>query len=127
MGLGAQSLVWPNEFCYALINAGFRVVRFDNRHWQIKTSLSTKNSPRSHDSPIGQKPNYWADSDWFYRLKTCKHHYDLYDMAEDAYQLLKIFWASKILCDWSIDGRYDCANHGGALSPPSRKIGTIIQ
>ena len=31
MGLGAQMLIWPNDFCQQLINAGYQVVRFDNR------------------------------------------------------------------------------------------------
>ncbi len=31
MGLGAQMVLWPEEFCDALAAAGFRVLRFDNR------------------------------------------------------------------------------------------------
>lgn len=31
MGLGAQMHIWPNSLCRSLINAGFRVIRFDNR------------------------------------------------------------------------------------------------
>jgi pimeloyl-ACP methyl ester carboxylesterase len=31
MGLGLQSIAWPDSFCQALVAAGYRVVRFDNR------------------------------------------------------------------------------------------------
>ena len=31
MGLGMQLVAWPDEFCNALVAAGFRVIRFDNR------------------------------------------------------------------------------------------------
>ena len=31
MGLGANMRLWPDELCTALVDAGFRVVRFDNR------------------------------------------------------------------------------------------------
>ena len=38
MGLGTQLIGWPDSLCYALANAGFRVIRFDNRD----VGLSTK-------------------------------------------------------------------------------------
>jgi pimeloyl-ACP methyl ester carboxylesterase len=31
MGLGAQLLMWPDGFCRGLVDAGLRVIRFDNR------------------------------------------------------------------------------------------------
>ena len=31
MGLGANMRLWPDELCTALVDAGFRLVRFDNR------------------------------------------------------------------------------------------------
>lgn len=31
MGLGMQLIAWPEPFCQALVDAGYRVVRFDNR------------------------------------------------------------------------------------------------
>ncbi len=31
MGLGAQMILWPEEFCAALAGRGYRVIRFDNR------------------------------------------------------------------------------------------------
>ena len=31
MGLGAQMIIWYDEFCEQLASRGFRVIRFDNR------------------------------------------------------------------------------------------------
>jgi pimeloyl-ACP methyl ester carboxylesterase len=31
MGLGTQMIAWPEAFCLAIAQRGFRVVRFDNR------------------------------------------------------------------------------------------------
>ena len=39
MGLSAQLTVWPVGFCEALVNAGFRVIRFDNRDIGLSTHL----------------------------------------------------------------------------------------
>lgn len=38
-GLGAQLIVWPEEFCYGLVDRGFFVVRFDNRDCGLSTIL----------------------------------------------------------------------------------------
>jgi pimeloyl-ACP methyl ester carboxylesterase len=43
MGLGAQMIAWPEEFCAALVERGFFVVRFDNRDAGLSTHL--------HDAP----------------------------------------------------------------------------
>ncbi|MFD0926736.1 alpha/beta fold hydrolase [Williamsia deligens] len=39
MGLSAQLTVWPTGFCDALVDAGFRVIRFDNRDIGLSTHL----------------------------------------------------------------------------------------
>ncbi len=31
MGQGGQSISWDNEFCKTILNAGYRIIRFDNR------------------------------------------------------------------------------------------------
>ncbi len=43
MGLGMPALAWPDEFVDALVAAGFRVVRFDNRDCGHSTKL--RNAP----------------------------------------------------------------------------------
>lgn len=40
MGLGMQSIAWPDEFCGALVREGFRVVRFDNRDSGLSSRMS---------------------------------------------------------------------------------------
>ncbi len=45
MGLGAQMILWPDDFVASLVRRGFRVVRFDNRD----TGLSSKISARPGD------------------------------------------------------------------------------
>lgn len=42
MGLGQQMIAWPETFLEALVTAGFRVVRFDNRDVGRSTSLNGK-------------------------------------------------------------------------------------
>ena len=39
MGLGAQMILWPDAFCQALVDKGFRVVRFDNRDVGLSSHL----------------------------------------------------------------------------------------
>jgi pimeloyl-ACP methyl ester carboxylesterase len=38
-GLGAQLIIWPDEFCYSLVDRGFFVVRYDNRYSGLSTIL----------------------------------------------------------------------------------------
>lgn len=42
MGLGAQLLSWPDEFCMALCDRGFRVVRYDNRDVGLSTKFANQ-------------------------------------------------------------------------------------
>lgn len=94
MGLGAQSLVWPNEFCYALIQAGFQVVRFDNRDIGKSSKLKHKKLTPVHNSPL-YKAKLLGKFGLGLPLNDLETPYDLYDMAEDAYQLLKILGIKK--------------------------------
>jgi len=45
MGLGAQLIDWPQEFCEQLAAAGFHVIRFDNRDAGLSTSLDELGLP----------------------------------------------------------------------------------
>ncbi len=45
MGLAAQMLLWPDEFCAALAARGHRVIRFDNRDVGLSTKLDGAGMP----------------------------------------------------------------------------------
>ena len=72
MGLGAQLIHWPDEFCAALAGRGFFVVRYDNRD----VGLSTKT-----DGPV---PDLLAAL----QGDTSQATYTLVDMAGDGIALL---------------------------------------
>jgi pimeloyl-ACP methyl ester carboxylesterase len=45
MGLGGQMVLWPDDFCARLADAGYRVVRFDNRDIGLSTKLDHLGKP----------------------------------------------------------------------------------
>ena len=45
MGLGAQMIVWDDEFCALLAGRGYRVIRFDNRDIGLSTRLGDAGVP----------------------------------------------------------------------------------
>jgi pimeloyl-ACP methyl ester carboxylesterase len=47
MGIGADMLYWHDEFCAALVNRGFEVVRFDNRDSGESTHLDWAGTPNT--------------------------------------------------------------------------------
>lgn len=51
MGLGAQLVLWHDEFCQKLVDLGYRVIRFDNRD----VGLSTKLHGRHAGGPLVSK------------------------------------------------------------------------
>jgi pimeloyl-ACP methyl ester carboxylesterase len=73
MGLGAQLIHWPEEFCEQLAGRGFYVIRFDNR--------DVGNSTKLEDAPVPD-PTAIVSGD----LKDVR--YTLDDMADDAAGLL---------------------------------------
>lgn len=42
MGLGMQLVAWPMEFCQSLVDAGFHVVRFDNRDVGLSDKINVR-------------------------------------------------------------------------------------
>lgn len=72
MGLGAQMLAWPEEFCEGLVDRSFFVIRFDNRDAGLSTEIA---SDIDHDAALsaGEK---------------VEPAYTLSDMAADAAGLL---------------------------------------
>ena len=45
MGLGAQMILWDEEFCEAIVQRGYRVIRFDNRDVGHSTKLEHAGLP----------------------------------------------------------------------------------
>ena len=45
MGVAAQSIHWPDEFCHALVEHGLQVIRFDNRDAGLSTHLTDAPPP----------------------------------------------------------------------------------
>lgn len=46
MGLGAQLTLWPDEFVAALVDEGFRVIRYDNRDIGLSQKIEGARAPR---------------------------------------------------------------------------------
>src|SRR5687767_3798252 len=44
-GTGAQLVDWPEELCVRLANAGYQVIRFDNRDVGLSTKLDSLGMP----------------------------------------------------------------------------------
>lgn len=78
MGLGAQLVLWHDEFCGRLVRLGYRVIRFDNRD----VGLSTKLHGQRTSGPLGTnllRSFVGRPSPAPYRLE---------DMADDAAAVL---------------------------------------
>ncbi len=74
MGLATQMLGWPDEFCEALADGGFHVVRFDNRDIGLSTHLDEAGMPDLSPLFAGQP--------------TTSAPYALADMADDTIRLV---------------------------------------
>ena len=86
MGLGAQMLLWRDWFCKGLIDAGYRVIRFDNRDIGLSGKMRVK-------SPHMNKVKLLAR--FTLGLKTEGAVYNLYDLANDANGVLDALGISK--------------------------------
>lgn len=78
MGLGAQLPMWPDGFCERLVEAGYRVIRFDHRD----SGLSAKLDGLRADGPIYRRALRYLLG----RSSTVP--YTLLDMTDDALALL---------------------------------------
>lgn len=77
MGLGMQLVAWPPEMVQGLIDAGFRVIRMDNRDIGLSQHLDA----------LGKPNLLWASLK--YKLGwTSRPPYTLSDMAQDAIGVL---------------------------------------
>lgn len=83
MGLGSQMIFWPNSFIKKLIEAGFFVIRFDNRDIGLSSKVQIEGLPRVNQLKM------------MFRLQTGLSNkgeqvaYKLTDMAEDTVRLIK--------------------------------------
>jgi len=77
MGLGAQMILWPEDFCQMLVAKGFRVVRFDNRDAGRSTWLD----------PLG-KPHVLREYLKYVMHLPMKAAYRIDDMARDTAALI---------------------------------------
>lgn len=77
MGLGCQLIHWPDSLCTALVTAGYRVIRYDNRDVGLSTRLDAAGLPDLVRLGIASR----------LRLPV-RAPYTLDDLAEDARGLL---------------------------------------
>jgi pimeloyl-ACP methyl ester carboxylesterase len=78
MGLGAQMILWNEDFCAELARRGFYVIRYDNRDVGASTVLS--------DSPV---PNIFLAMQALVAGRPVEAPYTLEDMADDAVALME--------------------------------------
>lgn len=78
MGLSAQLILWPDDFCRRLVEAGYRVVRFDNRDIGLSTKIKAKTRFSMPRAMLGAQVG----------LKAKGSPYTLHDMAEDTVGLM---------------------------------------
>jgi pimeloyl-ACP methyl ester carboxylesterase len=78
MGIGAQLVLWPDDFCRALVERGFRVIRFDNRDVGQSTRLDHLGVP-----PVREQLLRWSLG------LPVDPPYSLDAMADDAAGLLR--------------------------------------
>jgi len=79
MGLGAQMILWEEDFCAELAAAGFHVVRFDNRDVGLSTQLDD----------LGV-PNVFEAMQAAFAGKPVQAPYRLEDMADDTVALMDV-------------------------------------
>jgi proline iminopeptidase len=79
MGLGAQMILWPDPLCAAIADAGFRVIRFDNRDCGRSTVLDS----------LGM-PNVALSALRYYLHMPVRAPYGLDDMARDTVALMDV-------------------------------------
>jgi pimeloyl-ACP methyl ester carboxylesterase len=77
MGLGMQLVHWPPAFVSALVDAGYRVIRFDNRDVGLSTHLDHLGVPNLVWAGLQHKLGF-----------TPRAPYTLADMAQDALAVL---------------------------------------
>ena len=84
MGLGMQLVAWPPAMVQALVDAGFRVIRMDNRDIGLSQKFDH----------LGKPNLVWASIKYKLGLAV-KSPYSLHDMAADALAVLDVLQVDK--------------------------------
>lgn len=82
LGLGSQMVFWPNDFIKRLINAGFFVIRFDNRDVGLSTKVKAPELPKPNRLKLMLKMQAGISN------HNIPIAYNLVDMAEDTKRLI---------------------------------------
>ncbi len=83
LGLGSQMVFWPNNFLNKLLDAGFFVVRFDNRDVGLSTKIKVPQLPKPNRLKMMLKMQFGVSN------HAEPVPYNLVDMADDAHRLIK--------------------------------------
>ncbi len=83
MGLGSQMIFWPDDFIKRLIDAGFFVIRFDNRDIGLSSKVRIDGLPRVSQLKMMLRLQTGLSN------KGQQVAYNLTDMAEDTVRLIK--------------------------------------
>jgi pimeloyl-ACP methyl ester carboxylesterase len=114
MGLGMQLLAWPDGFVDALVERGFRVIRFDNRDIGLSTSFDS----------LGL-PNLTLDSIRYWVGMKVRSPYSLADMAADSVGVLDALGIARAhVCGASMGGMI--AQHMAATHPDRLRSLTLM-
>lgn len=89
MGLGSQMIFWPNNFIKRLIDAGFFVIRFDNRDIGLSSKVQIDGLPRISQIKMMMRMQTGLSN------KSTQVAYNLTDMAEDTSRLIKALQLGK--------------------------------
>ncbi len=90
MGLGSQMVFWPDSLLYRLINAGFFVIRFDNRDVGLSSKIKIAGLPRANHIKMMLRVQAGLSN------KAEPVAYNLVDMAEDTARLIKRLELDKV-------------------------------
>ena len=83
MGLGSQMIFWPDNFVKRFIDAGFFVIRFDNRDIGLSSKVQIDGLPRISQLKMMVRLQTGLSN------KSTQVAYNLTDMAEDTARLIK--------------------------------------
>ncbi|MGO3045591.1 MAG: alpha/beta fold hydrolase, partial [Psychrobacter celer] len=89
MGLGSQMIFWPENFIKRLIDAGFFVIRFDNRDIGLSSKVQIDGLPRISQLKMMMRLQTGLSN------KSAQVAYNLTDMAEDTARLIKALQLGK--------------------------------